>query len=68
MAFEHHFLITYAHLDNEALIAGEQGWVSELHRLLEVKTATSAGSAPEGIWVLHRRIEKPLLRAVIGET
>ena len=32
--FEHDFFISYSHLDDESLIAGEQGWISELHRLL----------------------------------
>lgn len=27
MGFEHDFFISYAHLDDEALIAGEQGWM-----------------------------------------
>jgi hypothetical protein len=49
MAFEHDFLISYAHLDNEPLIAGEQGWISELHRLLEIRVGQVRGEKPK-IW------------------
>jgi len=49
MAFEHDFLISYAHLDNEPLIAGEQGWISELHRLLEIRVGQVRGTKPK-IW------------------
>jgi hypothetical protein len=49
MAFEHDFLISYAHIDNEPLIAGEQGWISELHRLLEIRVGQVRGEKPK-IW------------------
>ncbi len=49
MAFEHDFLISYAHIDNEALIAGDQGWISELHRLLEIRVGQVRGEKPK-IW------------------
>jgi hypothetical protein len=49
MPFEHDFLISYAHIDNEALIAGDQGWVSELHRLLEIRVGQVRGEKPK-IW------------------
>ena len=47
--FEHDFFISYAHLDNEALTAGEQGWISELHRLLEIRVGQMRGQKPK-IW------------------
>jgi hypothetical protein len=47
--FEHDFFISYAHLDDEALIAGEQGWISELHRLLEIRVGQMRGERPK-IW------------------
>ncbi|HYK00638.1 MAG TPA: hypothetical protein VE974_02710 [Thermoanaerobaculia bacterium] len=47
--FEHDFFISYAHLDDEALIAGEQGWISELHRLLEIRVGQMRGEKPK-IW------------------
>jgi len=49
MSFEHDFLISYAHIDNEPLIAGEPGWISELHRLLEIRVAQVRGQKPK-IW------------------
>ena len=49
MAYEHDFFISYAHLDDESLIAGEQGWVSELHRLLEIRVGQVRGEKPK-IW------------------
>lgn len=49
MGFEHDFFISYAHLDDEALIAGEQGWISELHRLLEIRVGQMRGEKPK-IW------------------
>lgn len=47
--FEHDFFISYAHLDDEALVAGEQGWISELHRLLEIRVGQMRGEKPK-IW------------------
>ena len=49
MGFEHDFFISYAHLDDEALIAGERGWISELHRLLEIRVGQMRGEKPK-IW------------------
>lgn len=47
--FEHDFLISYAHLDDEALVEGEPGWVSRLHRLLEIRVGQLMGEKPK-IW------------------
>jgi len=47
--FEHDFFISYAHLDDQALIAGEKGWISELHRLLEIRVGQIRGERPK-IW------------------
>lgn len=49
MKFEHDFLISYAHIDDEALIAGDKGWVSRLHRLLEIRVGQLLGETPK-IW------------------
>ena len=49
MEFEHDFLISYAHIDDQALIAGENGWVSRLHRLLEIRVGQLLGQTPK-IW------------------
>jgi hypothetical protein len=47
--YEHDFLISYAHIDDQALVEGEKGWVSRLHRLLEVRVGQLGGRAPK-IW------------------
>jgi hypothetical protein len=49
MPFEHDFLISYAHIDDQALVAGESGWVSQLHRLLEIRVGQLMGQTPK-IW------------------
>ena len=49
MPFEHDFLISYAHIDDQALVAGESGWVSQLHRLLEIRVGQLMGHTPK-IW------------------
>src|SRR6266478_1103048 len=49
MTFEHDFLISYAHIDDQALVAGEQGWVARLHRLLEIRVGQLRGQTPR-IW------------------
>jgi hypothetical protein len=48
-AFEHDFLISYAHLDDESLVEGEPGWVARLHRLLEIRVGQLLGEKPK-IW------------------
>jgi hypothetical protein len=47
--FEHDVLISYAHIDDQALVAGESGWVSRLHRLLEIRVGQLLGKTPT-IW------------------
>jgi len=49
VTYEHDFLISYAHIDNLALLEGEQGWVSTLHRLLEIRVGQLRGQVPK-IW------------------
>jgi hypothetical protein len=49
MTFEHDFLISYAHIDDQALAAGENGWVSQLHRLLEIRVGQLLGQTPR-VW------------------
>ncbi len=41
--------ISYAHLDNVGLMEGTPGWVSNLHRALEIRVAQLLGKAPH-IW------------------
>ena len=49
MDFDSDAFISYAHLDNIELIEGQKGWVSNLHRALEVRVAQLLGKQPE-IW------------------
>jgi len=47
--FEKDIFLSYAHIDNEALIEGGKGWISEFHRALEVRLAQLLGEKPN-IW------------------
>jgi hypothetical protein len=49
MNFEGDAFISYAHLDNVGLIEGGKGWVTNLHRALEVRVAQLLGKTPQ-IW------------------
>jgi hypothetical protein len=49
MPFEGDAFISYAHLDDVALVEGRKGWVSNLHRALEVRAAQLLGKPP-AIW------------------
>jgi len=49
MEFDGDAFISYAHLDNVELIEGHKGWVSNLHRALEVRVAQLLGKPPH-IW------------------
>jgi hypothetical protein len=49
MNFESDAFISYAHLDNVELIEGQKGWVTNLHRALEVRVAQLLGKQPH-IW------------------
>jgi hypothetical protein len=49
LKFKKDIFISYAHIDDEALIEGEPGWVSEFHRSLEIRLAQLLGYRPN-IW------------------
>ena len=49
MNFEADAFISYAHLDNVELIEGGKGWVTNLHRALEVRLAQLLGKRPQ-VW------------------
>ena len=49
MNFDLDAFISYAHMDNVGLIQGHQGWISNLHRALEVKVGQLLGKQPH-IW------------------
>lgn len=49
MPFENDVLISYAHIDDMALMEGQKGWISTLHRALEIRLAQLLGRTPR-IW------------------
>ncbi len=49
MNFESDAFISYAHVDNVELIEGGKGWVTNLHRALEVRVTQLLGKPPR-IW------------------
>ena len=49
MNFEKDILISYAHIDDEALMEGHKGWIETFHRSLEVRLAQLLGVKPK-IW------------------
>jgi hypothetical protein len=49
MRFEHDVFLSYAHLDDAALIEGRKGWVANLHRALELRVGMFLGKSPQ-IW------------------
>lgn len=49
LGFEKDIFISYAHIDDEALIEGEKGWITEFHRALEVRLSQLLGERPN-IW------------------
>lgn len=49
MDFDSDVFISYAHLDNQSLTAGSQGWVSDFHEALSKRLGEVWGRAPR-IW------------------
>lgn len=49
MGFENDIFISYAHIDNEALTKGQEGWISDFHHGLEIRLAQLRGEKPK-IW------------------
>ena len=49
MHFDGDAFISYAHLDNQELVEGHQGWVANLHRALEIRVGQLVGK-PAQIW------------------
>ncbi len=49
MNFQGDAFISYAHMDNAGLIEGGKGWVTNLHRALEIRVGQLLGKPPE-IW------------------
>ena len=53
MATDNDVFISYAHIDNQPLVEGQRGWISELHRILKIRLAQLTGEAPQ-IWMDER--------------
>src|SRR5882762_5336266 len=49
MSFDYDAFISYSHIDNVGLIDGSKGWITNLHRALEVRIAQLLGEKPQ-IW------------------
>lgn len=49
MQFQKDIFISYAHIDDESLIASQKGWITEFHRALEIRLAQLLGRRPV-IW------------------
>ena len=49
MQVDKDIFISYAHIDDESLIADKKGWISEFHRALEIRLAQLLGYKPV-IW------------------
>ena len=47
--FPLHAFISYAHLDNQPLEPGQEGWVTQFHRLLSARLSVRLGD-PVTIW------------------
>jgi hypothetical protein len=49
MSFDCDAFISYSHMDNVGLIDGSKGWITNLHRALEIRVGQLLGEKPE-IW------------------
>ena len=49
MSFENDVFISYAHIDDMALIEGQKGWIAGFHRALEIRLGQLLGRPPR-IW------------------
>lgn len=47
--FDYDIFVSYAHIDNEPIIEGESGWISEFHLILEKRLSMLLGEKPR-IW------------------
>ncbi|MCP3961983.1 MAG: TIR domain-containing protein [bacterium] len=49
MKFENDVFISYAHIDDQSLIEDKKGWISNLHRALDIRVGQLLGKQPR-IW------------------
>jgi len=48
-AYENDVFVSYAHLDDQSLAPGQPGWITTLHRALEIRLGQLLGKSPR-IW------------------
>ena len=66
MTFEGDAFISYAHLDNVELVPGTDGWVTNLHRALEIRLGQLLGQASH-IWRDPKLQGNDILEATLVE-
>ena len=49
MSFKNEIFISYSHIDNESAFQGQNGWISDFHRALEVRVSQLLGRKPT-VW------------------
>src|SRR3954466_6099023 len=49
MTFEQNLFISYAHIDDQPLVPGQQGWITQFHATLEALLSMRLGRAAK-IW------------------
>ncbi len=49
MQFNKDIFISYAHIDDESMVASQKGWITEFHRALDIRLAQLLGRRPN-IW------------------
>ena len=45
--FEEDIFISYAHIDNQPLLKGQEGWITAFHQALEIRLSQLLGDEPE---------------------
>lgn len=45
--FEEDIFISYAHIDNQPLLKGQEGWITTFHQALEIRLSQLLGDEPE---------------------
>lgn len=51
---EHDVFVSYAHLDNEPIAAGQPGWVDALAERLQIEVSQRLGTRDFRLWIDHR--------------
>jgi TIR domain len=65
--FENDIFISYAIIDNQALNPGEEGWISNVHRMMEVRLSQLIGAKPK-IWRDEKLSGNDQLTGILKET